>query len=297
MTTARKVELVEATRAMFGLQPALQALGLPRSTWHYHRCYRRSLGERYGHLRRRLEMIARAHPEYGYRRVSTELRERYGLEVNHKVVQRLHRLWDLSLLRTTRAPRPSGIRQIVIAAGERANLLAQLEAIGPFEVVHTDFTGLVYAAGVAQLIAFVDHETKVVLGWALGPQAVTELALRAWSSAKRRVRRLGYEVEGIIVHQDQDPVFTSYDWTGQLLRRDHARISYTLEGAKGNTEMESFFSRFKNENRSLFEDARDIEELGGIVARRMRYYNHPRRHSALGNRSPLTYVKGLNPRS
>jgi hypothetical protein len=33
MTTARKVELVEATRAMFGLQPALEALGLARSTW------------------------------------------------------------------------------------------------------------------------------------------------------------------------------------------------------------------------------------------------------------------------
>lgn len=68
--------------------------------------------EKYAHLRPDLEAIAREHPEYGYRRTTVELGEAYGHAINHKVVQRLHQLWDLPLLRSTRAPKPSGIGQI-----------------------------------------------------------------------------------------------------------------------------------------------------------------------------------------
>ena len=38
--------------------------------------------------------IARRHPEYGYRRTNAELRDR-GIQVNRKVVARLHTSWDL----------------------------------------------------------------------------------------------------------------------------------------------------------------------------------------------------------
>ena len=60
----------------------------------------------------------------------------------------------------------------------------------------------------------------------------------------------------MIVHHDRDPVFTSYEWTGRLLLKDEARISYALRGARDNTEMESFHGRFKTENRSLIDDRR-----------------------------------------
>ncbi len=48
-----------------------------------------------------------------------ELREVYGWQVNRKVVQRLHRLWDLPLVRGTRRPKPSGVRRAIKAAGAR----------------------------------------------------------------------------------------------------------------------------------------------------------------------------------
>ena len=51
--------------------------------------------EKYAHLEAPLKATAEAHPEYGYRRATTELRESYGHRVNRKVVERLHRLWDL----------------------------------------------------------------------------------------------------------------------------------------------------------------------------------------------------------
>jgi putative transposase len=155
------VALVREVRGEYGLKAALGAVGLARSTWYYQTKHRLSYEEKHGHLRGPLESIAREHPEYGYRRTTTELREVYRKRANHKVVQRLHLLWGLPLMRSTRPPRASGIREVIAAAGEKVNLVAGLDEIGPFEVAYTDFTELVYAGGKAQLIPIIGHRTKI----------------------------------------------------------------------------------------------------------------------------------------
>jgi len=296
MSTAAKVELVRSAQAEFGLTPALAAIGLPRATWYYRLGHPRPYEQRHAPLRGPLERIAVEHPEYGYRRTTSELRERLGVAINPKVVRRLHQCWGLPLLRRTHAPQPSGLRQVIVAAGDRANLLAELDQVGPLAALHTDFTELICAAGKAQLMAFVDHASKVVPGWALGAHADTALALRAWTAARRWLRRQGWPVAGIIVHHDQDSVYTGYGWTGQLVLRDHVRLSYALDGCRDNTEMESFHSRFKTENRSLLFDAASFAELERVVGQRIDYYNRRRRHSALGNQAPLVYLASLKAR-
>jgi len=292
MSTAQKVELVKSAIPEFGLQSLLEAIELPRSTWYYQK-HRQSLADKYAHLREPLEQIARQHPEYGYRRTTTELREAYDVLINHKVVPKLHRLWDLQLLRTTRRPKPSGIREAIEAAGDRVNLVAAMDQIEPFEVLYTDFTEFTDVVDRPKLIAIIGHDTKLAFGWAVGESASTELALRAWERTKETFEKLGVDLEGVVVHHDQDPVFTSYDWTGQLLLEDGVRISYALNGARDNPEMESFNSRFKNENRSVFADAQGAGPLGVLVEDRMRYHNRHRRHSTLGNVAPLSYVETL----
>ena len=133
----------------------------------------------------------------------------------------------------------------------------------------------------------------MALGWALEEQAVTRTALRAWMMTRRTLLRFRPSLKGVTIHSDQDPVFTSHAWVRRLLLEDGARVSYALNGAKDNPEMESFFSRFKNENRSLLADAGDVAALRAIVAERMRYDNRERRHSVLGNVAPLTFVRRL----
>jgi len=101
----------------------------------------------------------------------------------------------------------------------------------------------------------------------------------------------------MIMHHDQDSVYTGHMWTGQLLLRDKVRLSYALDGAKDNTEMESFNGHFKQEGNSLFLDvfldAGDIEELKAVVSRQMEYYNTRRRHSSLGYVSPMAYIESM----
>jgi len=293
MSTSEKVELVASAWETYGLAPALAAVELPKSSWYYHRGHKVVYAEKYAHLRTTLEEIARKHPSYGIPRVTIELRENYDQKINHKVVQRLLKLWGLSLLRSARRPKPSPIQRVLRSVGERANLVAQMEEIGLFQVAYTDFTELVYADGArkAYLMPIIGHVCKMAYGWAVGERNDTNLALQAWQLAKDTFQQLAISCAGMIIHHDQDSVYTGYRWTAQLLLEDHARLSYALNGAKDNTEMESFNSHFKTENRSLFLEAQNLAELCNIVTERMHYYNAERRHSRLGYLAPLTYIE------
>jgi len=295
MTTEQKVALVETVWETHGLEPALAAVGLPKPTWFYHRSQKVAYEDKYAYLLPDLEDIARKHPEYGYRRTTVELRETYGRNVNHKVVQRLHQIWDLRLLRNVHVPKPGGVRRAIVASGKRANLVAQLDQIGLFQVAYTDFTELVYADGrrKAYLIPIIGHVCKMAYGWAVGEHADTTLALPAWERAKETFRRLDVPYVGMIVHHDQDAVFTGYEWAGRLVLEDGVRLSYALRGAKDNPAMESFNGRFKEEGHSLFLNAQSMAELVEVVDQRIAYYNTERRHSSIGYVPPVTYIERI----
>ncbi|MEE8389857.1 MAG: hypothetical protein V3S14_03545, partial [Anaerolineae bacterium] len=56
-------------------------------------------------------------------------------------------IWDLSILRSTHRPRPNRVQKVITEAGELANLVVQMNEIGLFQVVYTDFTEILYADG------------------------------------------------------------------------------------------------------------------------------------------------------
>lgn len=293
MTTGPKVALVESVQDTYGLNLVLDIVELPKSTWYYHQKQKVDYEEKYAHLRSILEEIALNHPEYGVPRIMPELRDKYKVAVNHKVVERLLGTWDLSILRSTHRPRPSSVQRAITEAGGLANLVAQMEDIGLFQVVYTDFTELVYANGYrkAILMPIIGHTSKMAFGWAVGESDDTPLAMQAWKQAKETFQKLHISFEGMIMHHDRDSVYTSYEWTSQLLLKDRARLSYALRGAKDNPEMESFNGRFKDENHSLLLEAQNLDELIEVVDRRMTYYNTERRHSSIDYLPPATYIE------
>ena len=293
MTPEQKVSLVKAVKDRYGLNRALAAADLPKSTWYYHQNDKVDYEEKYYHLKPIVEAIARKHPEYGLPRIMVELRDVYHCSVNHKVVERLLGLWDLRILRGTRRRRPSGIHKAILEVGEMANLVAQTEEIGLFQVLYTDFTELVYADGhrKAVLMPIIGHTSKMACGWAVGESADTGLALQAWERAKKTFQCLGIAYAGMIMHHDRDPVYTGYRWTSQLLLKDELRLSYALGGAKDNPEMESFNGRFKTEGHSLFLEAWSLAELISVVDQRMQYYNVERRHSSVNQVPPLMFIQ------
>ena len=293
MTAEQKVTLVETAKDTYGLNLTLAAIDLPKSTWYYHQKHKVAYEDKYADLFPILEEIARAHPEYGVPRIMPELRDKHHIDVNHKVVERLLGIWDLSILRSTHRPRPNSVQKVITEAGELANLVVQMDEIGLFQVVYTDFTEILYADGdrKAMLMPIIGHVSKMVFGWAMGQSRGTALALQAWEYAKWTFQQMDISYVGMIMHHDRDSVYTSYEWTSQLLLKDKSRLSYALRGAKDNPEMESFNGRFKTEGHSLFLEAQTLGELITVVDERMRYYNTERRHSSIGYVPPLMYIK------
>ena len=139
-------------------------------------------------------------------------------------------------------------------------------------------------------MALIDHATKWVVGWAVGHRPNTELALEALAMVAATLADVGLTLEGRIIHHDQDTVYTGYRWLRAVLITHRARISFSENGAKGNTMMESFNSRFKGENNSLFYEEENIWELGRLIAKQMEYHNGRRRHSTLGYTAPIDYI-------
>jgi len=288
-----KVQLIQAYSGEGSLNQALRVLDVAKSTYYYHIDKKVDYEEKYTYLKRPLLEIARDHPGYGYRRATSELKEGYGYGINDKVVRNLHRCWEIALSRTAKRPKPSSISKVIASVGGRANLVAEIEEPRLFQVIYTDFTELVYAEGreKAFLMVLLEHMSKVVAGWAVGSSANTDLAHEAWERTREWMRKHGVPVKGVIVHHDRDPVYTSHAWVYRLLVRDSVRLSYALRGARDNPEMESFFGRFKEENGSLVVEAKNLDELLGVAKSRIRYYNHERRHSSIGNTQPARYFK------
>ena len=290
-----KIELVDENREEHGLNRCLEALEVSKGTWHYRMRGGSKAAEKKAAdeaLREPIVEIIRKHPSYGYRRIRPDLEEETGQVVNDKRLRRLLGEWELGLHRTISRPEPSPIRRTLEQAKGHLNLVQDLDPQA-LEVLSTDFTELRYAGGdrKAWLISFVDLESVWAPGWATGPSANRELALKAWSRTRSAYSRLGRDVAATFVHSDQDPVFTSYDWLQALLLDSGARVSYSENGAKGNPWIESFWARFKQENHSLFLEAATLAELRRLVDQQMRYYNRERRHSAVGNQPPLAYLE------
>ena len=284
---------MQQAKEEYGLNKVLEATELPKSTWYYHQNEMVDFEEKYLYLKEPLLGIVKEHKSYGYRREKAELEEK-GYYVSKEVIRKLNKLWGIPLMRKLTAPKPSEARKFLEEREGDLNLLKglSLEEVAPLSLFYTDFTELKYRNGKKKVyfMPLVDHVTKWAPGWAVSKSSNRDLALEAFAMMKETLTRVGVELEDTIIHHDQDSVYTSYDWLFTLLVKEDMRVSFSENGAKGNTSMESFFGRFKTENNDLLLEVNNIWELRRVVTERMNYYNAKRRHSALNYQAPLTYI-------
>lgn len=304
-----------------GVAICCRLLSLNKSTYYDKRLKNendagQSFEKRYGRLKRLLEKVISDNPSYGYRRIKKELEEKYRVVVNHKPLKKLLKLWGLSLRRTVNRPKKSGICEILAFLGVKANLIKTLELVKPFRLIFADITELTYENGKLYLAAYLDCLTKTALSWELSENPDGDLISRAYQKAKKGLKRFKSKLKKrvddrrinenesenknedqdksaikTIFHQDQGSVFTSYAYVDRILK-DGFALSYSRKGTPSdNPEMESFFSRFKSENKQFISQLKTRKEVEKFVKKQMMYYNQKRRHSCLGNISPNEFIK------
>jgi transposase InsO family protein len=152
-----------------------------------------------------------------------------------------------------------------------------------------DGTEIATAEGKLYLDSVMDVGSRRIVGFCLGEHHDAALAYGALAMA---VAVRGGAVPGVVFHTDQGSEYTARAFR-QACQRLSVRQSMGRPGsALDNAVIESWHSTLEFELRSLRQFATRAGARAEVAAW-IEDYNHVRRHSALGMRSPVDYERSL----
>ncbi len=225
----------------------------------------------------------RSDATYGAPRILEDLREA-GERVSQKRVARLMRSAGLVGVSRRRGVRTTTRRPDAAAAPDLVQ--RHFSATAPNQLWVADITYVPTWMGFLFLAVVLDAFSRRIVGWAMATHLKTELVLAALEMA--RIQR---RPTGVIHHSDHGSQYTSFAF-GERCRTLGVRPSRgTVGDCFDNALCESFFATLECE----LIDRRTIRSHAEARTAIFRYiegwYNPHRRHSALGQQSPLTYER------
>lgn len=295
MTRSEQLALTETWKGTHGLNRCLRVVGLAKSSWYAAQQSEAALSAPDQWLKDQLIEVIGDFPQYGWRKLTAEVRERTGQQINHKRVRRVLADQQLQLHRSVSVPPPSPVAQILQAHRGALNRLAG-RTFGLFALLSGDFTELQYSQGrrKAWLAGLYDPAGCLPAGWAVGRSANTTLALEAWQGVQDWYARWKHPLAGTVVHTDMDSVFRSYRWLHTLICHDQVEVSYSERGAKDNPWIESLWSRLKTEAGQLVFDCQSLSEVQQVVDDYFTHYLYQRRHQSLNQQIPIQVLTQYN---
>jgi len=288
LTNREKTQLVDALRPTYALPELLREVGLPRSSYFYHRA-RLDVTDKYAEVRRAMtDIFERNYRCYGYRRMQASLTKQC-MNISEKVVQRLMK--QECLVAVTRKRRRYGSYMGEISPAPDNLLNRDFSASAPNEKWLTDITEFQIPAGKVYLSPMIDCFDGMVVSWSIGRRPDAELVNTMLDAAIKTVTASG---DHPLVHSDRGG---HYRWPGWLSRIADARLvrSMSRKGCSpDNAACEGFFGRLKNE---LFYSrnwlSTTIEEFVTMLDSYIRWYNETRIKVSLGSRSPIEHRRKL----
>jgi putative transposase len=235
-------------------------------------------------VRDEMQKVALESPAYGYRRITSELKQRH-FEVNHKRVLRMMREDNLLCVRR---------RMFVVTTDSRhnlpvyPNLARQITPTRVDQLWVADITYIRLRTEFVYLAVVLDAFSRRVIGWALGRTLEAELAVTALRMAL--VQR--HPSPGLVHHSDRGVQYASHAYT-ETLKQHQAIISMSRKGNPyDNAACESFMKTLKQEE-VYRNEYRDFHEARSSIGQFLEtVYNRKRLHSALGYVPPAEFENG-----
>lgn len=224
-------------------------------------------------IKRMIDEVYTAHPEFGYRRVQVWLEKEYHVTVNHKAVYRHMKEMGIQAIyprQNTSKPNPG--HQIF------PYLLNDVDITRPDQVWSIDITYIPIRTDWLYLVAIIDWFSRYVLSWRVSDSLEIDFVLEACCEALR----LRHPE---IMNSDQGSHFTSPQYTSLFLDAG-SRISMDHRGrAYDNIFVERLWRSVKYENVYLNSYERPLDARKGLDEY-LRYYNEKRYHSSLNYQTP-----------
>jgi transposase InsO family protein len=226
---------------------------------------------------------ARHDGTYGAPRITAELRDA-GLAVNHKKVARVmrrHRIRGLRLRRRiqTTIADPAAVKAPDLIRRDFTAPAVNQRYVGDITYLPVGERGFLYLATV------LDLHSRRLAGWAIADHMRAELVIDALHAAQRTRSSL----HQVIFHSDHGAQYTSKAFAAACAQAGVRQSMSKVGSSADNALAESFNATFKRETlqgRRAFTDEREARLTS---FRWLHRYNTVRRHSRLGQQSPIDY--------
>jgi transposase InsO family protein len=224
---------------------------------------------------------------YGSPRVTAELREQ-GIQVNRKRVERIMRRRGVigrhqRRRKRTTIPDPA-------APGVPDLLGRDFTATAPDQRWCGDITYLRVGDRFLYPATVIDIATRRLVGWSINSHMRAELVIDALNAA---VAARGGDVAGVVFHSDRGAQYGSTGFAEACRRHRVRRSRGRIGSSYDNALAEAFFATLKRELDVEHRRWASEADARRDVFRWIAFYNHRRRHSALGYRSPADYERTL----
>jgi len=256
---------------------ACRVVKQPRSTQRYQRKDGPRQAEE-ARLRKHLHELARAHPRYGYRRV-TVLLQREGWRINRKRVRRLLREEGLKVPRSRRVKRQlkgASESSIVHAPAQHAN-----------DVWAWDFAKSFDERGrPLRWLSIIDEYTRELIVIHVSRSITSEVAIEALHQA---IRERGLPCR---VRSDNGPEFIAQALGRYVTSAEIGTLYIAPASPWENGYVESYHSKLRDELLNM-EVIENVKHAQSVAQRWKQSYNEFRPHSSLGNQTPREYADSL----
>jgi transposase InsO family protein len=286
-----RFQFVADHQQRYGVKRLCQLVGVARSSFYYWRATAPDRAARQAAdaaLAVRINAVRAAHDgTYGAPRITAELHDA-GLAVNHKKVARVMRRYRIRGLRLRRRvqttiPDPAAVKAADLIGREFTAPAVNQRYVGDITYLPVGERGFLYLATV------IDLHSRRLAGWAIADHMRTDLVIDALTAAERTRGSL----DGAIFHSDHGAQYTSKDFA-KACKKAGVRQSMSKVGSSADNALaESFNATFKRETlqgRRAFVDEREARLTS---FRWLHRYNTVRRHSRLGQQSPITYENNI----
>ena len=231
-------------------------------------------------IKRIIDEIYTAHPEYGYRRMTNILNREYHIRINRKRTRRYMREMGIHGF----CPGPN-LSKRLHGKYLYPYLLRGLNIDHPNQVWSIDVTYCRMKRGFMYLVAIIDWYSRYIVGFELSNTLDRTFVIEAIQKA---IKRHG---KPEIMNSDQGSQFTSDDYIN-LLKNNNIKISMDGKGrALDNQRIERFFRSYKWEKLYL-EDCETGHQLRQITREYVEYYNNRRPHQSLDYKTTAEYYFG-----
>ena len=229
------------------------------------------------------EIHARSRGTYGAPRVHAELSES-GVAVSRKRVARVMRAAGIAGVSRRRGPRTT--RRDTQARPAPDLVERRFEADAPNRLWVSDITYVPTLAGFLYLAIVLDVFSRRVVGWAMAAHLRTALVIEALEMAVAQRRP-----EAVVHHSDQGCQYTSLAFGARCRKWGVAQSMGSVGDCFDNAMAESFFATLECELLDRTTLSTHAEARAAVFDFVEGWYNTRRRHSALGQMSPLEFER------